>query len=223
MTLLSFIQKKLSKNEKVEKTPQRKPRFPYNAPGMKKNHIQTGKHISSRGDCAIEFWRDSCENQIIIGDNFQAVNLKITFKGRNSKLIIGNNVKWSGYILIVGDNREVIIGDNSTSGSTYILSRHANVYIGQDCMLSREIEIRSSDVHKIYDINTNKRINHASDVIIEDNVWIAARSIISKGSVVPKGSVIGAASFVNKAFDEENCVLAGSPAKIVKRNIRWER
>lgn len=125
--------------------------------------------------------------------------------------------------MIVGDNREVIIGDNSTSGSTYILSRHANVYIGQDCMLSREIEIRSSDVHKIYDKDTNKRINHASDVIIADNVWIAARFIISKGSTIPKGSVIGAASFVNKMFNEEHCVIAGSPAKVVKRNIRWER
>ena len=28
-------------------------------------------------------------------------------------------------------------------------------------------------------------------------------------------------SIVTKSFNEENCVIAGNPAKIVKRNIEW--
>ncbi len=138
-------------------------------------------------------------------------------------MIIGDDVRWSGYILIVGNNRQVIIGDRSTANGVYLMARDADISIGHDCMLSREIEIRSTDVHKIYDLDTDERLNKAGDVYISNHVWIAARTIISKGVKIPGNSVVGAASFVNKGFDEENVVIAGTPAKIVKRNIRWER
>lgn len=197
--------------------------YPNNATGIDRNKICHGDNISSKGSCAIDFWQESANNSVIFGHNFQAINLKIRFKGSNSRLIIGDDVKWSGYILIVGNNREVVIGDRSTSGSSYILARDANVYIGSDCMLSRKIEIRSSDVHKIYDRDNGKRLNPAGDIIISNHVWIAAKAILSKGVRISSGSIIGAASFVNKTFTEDNVIIAGSPAKIVKRNIRWKR
>ena len=103
------------------------------------------------------------------------------------------------------------------------MARDANVHIGSDCMLSRKIEIRSSDVHKIYDRDNGKRLNPAGDIIISNHVWIAAKAILSKGVRISSGSIIGAASFVNKTFTEDNVIIAGSPAKIVKRNIRWKR
>ena len=198
-------------------------KFPKNAIGIDRNKVTHGKGFVSKGLCTIDFWRESSGNTIIFGNNFEAKNLIIRFKGNNSKLIIGDDVKWSGYILIVGNNREVIIGNNSTSKEVYILARDADVTIGHDCMLSRQIEIRSSDVHKIYNLDTRERMNKASNVTIGNSVWIAAKATISKGAVIQNGCVVGAASFVNKAFTEENVVIAGSPAKIVKRNIYWER
>lgn len=27
---------------------------------------------------------------------------------------------------------------------------------------------------------------------------------------------------VNKKFEEEGCIIAGNPAKVIKRNIRWK-
>ena len=40
--------------------------------------------------------------------------------------------------------------------------------------------------------------------------------MILKGSKIPSNSMIGACSLVNKEFTEENTVIAGSPAKIIK-------
>lgn len=40
---------------------------------------------------------------------------------------------------------------------------------------------------------------------------------------MPSDSIVGAMSFVNRQSDEEGVVLAGSPAKIVKRGITWNR
>lgn len=198
-------------------------KYPLNAKGIEKNKISHGENTKAKGVCEIEFWRESKNNNIIIGNNFEANNLRIVFRGNGSRLIIGDDVKWSGYILIVGNNRQVIIGNRSTANGVYLMCRDADISICHDCMLSREIEIRSTDVHKIYDINSGERLNQAGDVYISEHVWIGARAIVSKGVKIPAGSVIGATSFVNKSFDEENVVIAGTPAKIVKRNIRWER
>ncbi|WP_201556059.1 acyltransferase [Psychrobacter immobilis] len=187
------------------------------------NYVLLGDNSNAKGLCSLEFWRKSKNNKVTIGDNFVMNNLKIVFKGDDNKLLIGNDVRLTGHILIVGNSREVVIGDNSTAQGVYILSRDADVYIGKECMLSREIEIRSTDVHKIYDLSTNQRINNAKNVVIGDNVWIGARALVSKGAVIPTGSIIGACSFVNKKFEVENSIIAGTPAKVVKSNIRWER
>lgn len=198
-------------------------KFIANADGLSRNKVELGGDAVAKGECSLSFWRESHNNTLLIGDRFIANNLKIVFKGHNCRLIIGNDVRLTGHILIVGQGREVMIGDRTTAQGVYILSRDANVTIGADCMLSREIEIRSTDVHKIYDRDSGERVNPAADVHIANNVWIAARAIVSKGASVAQGCVIGAAAFVNKAHTEEHVVLAGAPANIVKHNIRWER
>ncbi|MNW20463.1 putative lipopolysaccharide biosynthesis O-acetyl transferase WbbJ [compost metagenome] len=58
---------------------------------------------------------------------------------------------------------------------------------------------------------------------IADRVWIGRDVQILKGTVLHPESVVGACSLVSKAFEEGNCVVAGVPAKIVKRGIRWDR
>ena len=51
--------------------------------------------------------------------------------------------------------------------------------------------------------------------MIEDNVFIGARSIIMKGVHIGNGSVVGAGSVVTKDVPA-NVIVAGNPAKIVK-------
>lgn len=58
-------------------------------------------------------------------------------------------------------------------------------------------------------------------MIIGNNVWVGSEVTLLKGTVIPDGSVVGYGSIVTKAFDEESVIIVGSPAKIVKRNIRW--
>ncbi len=190
---------------------------------VKENHVQLPSNIILLGDNAIKFFWKSHDNSVTIGDNFTAKNLKIHFKGHHNQLIIDDNVTFTGHILIAGNNRIVKIGSNTSTKGVYILSREADVTIGQDCLLSREIEIRSSDVHKIYEKGTKKHLNPSKPVIIGNHVWIGAKVLISKGAIIPNDCVIGATSFINKVFTEENTVIAGIPAKVVKHNISWVR
>jgi acetyltransferase-like isoleucine patch superfamily enzyme len=46
--------------------------------------------------------------------------------------------------------------------------------------------------------------------------------MILGGSSIGDGSVVGLGSIVKGSFPN-NCILAGSPAKTVRRDIAWER
>ena len=49
-------------------------------------------------------------------------------------------------------------------------------------------------------------------IIIEDDVWIGANTVISDGAVLRKGAIIGACSFVNKEVESYG-IYAGNPLK----------
>ena len=66
------------------------------------------------------------------------------------------------------------------------------------------------------------RINPSESIVVQDHVWIGYRALVNKGVVIPKNSVVGTGAVVTKAFEEENVILAGVPAKIVKHNIDWK-
>ena len=95
--------------------------------------------------------------------------------------------------------------------------------IGKNAQIGRDISIRTSDGHSIFKEDDILPYNEPQDILIGDNVWIAQRVTILKGSKISSNSVIGACTLVNKEFNETGVIIAGNPAKIVKRNIHWNR
>lgn len=95
--------------------------------------------------------------------------------------------------------------------------------IGKNAQIGRDISIRTSDGHAIFNNGDRLPYNEPQDVLIGDDVWIAQRVTILKGSQIPSNSVIGACALVNKEFNETGVIIAGNPAKIIKHNINWNR
>lgn len=95
------------------------------------------------------------------------------------------------------------------------------IHIGENVLMSWQCLVMDTDWHSIFldGIKANDDIK----VSIEDNVWIGCRSTILKGAVIPRGCVIGANSNVVGVFTEKNCIIAGNPARIVKKHITWEK
>jgi galactoside O-acetyltransferase len=56
---------------------------------------------------------------------------------------------------------------------------------------------------------------HIKPVIIEDDVWICAFTLINKGVRIGKGAVIGAGSIVTKDIPSF-CIAAGNPARVLR-------
>jgi len=188
---------------------------------LESNELFIGDGVILKGSIVFDF--RSKKTNITIGENTELHNVTIATNGLGSKVELGSDCKWKGFLLSHGKNSSLIIGKESTSIETFILARDGNVNIGERCLFSRNVEIRTSDSHKIYKKDTKEQINLSADVVIGDHVWIAANSVVSKGAIVSDNSVIGAMSFVNKKFLDSNVILAGAPAKIIKADIDWER
>jgi acetyltransferase-like isoleucine patch superfamily enzyme len=150
--------------------------------------------------------------------------LFITINGNNNLVKVdfpSNFVNVS--IVIDGDNNKFRLKPTrhrTIRHTTFGLEGGSKISIG---MFAREIMVRNNDGHIILDRKTKEVINPPEDIIIKDNVWVGMRVVILKGTVISKGSVVGTMSTVNKKFEEENIIIAGSPAVKVRSDIEWRR
>lgn len=122
------------------------------------------------------------------------------------------------------DNCRVIIGEKSTiqNACIFIGEDNSEVSIGSDCMFSYNINIFCSDTHSLLD-NSGKVCNVGKFVKIGNHVWCGMGTCFLKNTMIADGSVVGMNSVVTKIFDERNIVVAGNPAKVVKKEINWDR
>lgn len=133
--------------------------------------------------------------------------------------IIGAANFGQGAKINVGPKGVLKIGDRfNNTAETAIICRD-EITIGSDVLVSWDTLIMDTDFHASVNSTTGMKNQVTSPITIGDNVWIGARATILKGSKIPNGCVIGAASLVNKKFSEENTLIAGNPAKVVKENI----
>lgn len=163
-------------------------------------------------------------NQLIIEEGARINKSEISINGKNNTIRIGKKCDLNN-LRIIMDNRDSLIdiGEKTTCGGVLIASLEPyDITIGKDCMISYDVEIRNTDSHKIFDMESNKRINTGKKVIIEDHVWIAARASILKGSHIGSGSIVGTDSLVNNKINS-NVIVVGSPVREIKTNIYWNR
>ena len=95
-----------------------------------------------------------------------------------------------------------------------------SIEMGEDCLLTISNGVSSSSV---VDLCTAEGtcISIGDDCMFAKDVCVA-KSFISKGTEIGTGSVVGYGSYVS-GFFPNNCCVAGIPAKVIKRDIAWER
>lgn len=190
-----------------------------NSVKARKSRIKNGGKLLYR--CKI---KSSGRNTIIFHKGGFIRNTTIHIRGNNNIIEIGENtcIK-DGDIYIEDDNNNIVIGNGTNlCGKIHLAcTEGTKIHIGNDCLFSSEIVFRTGDSHSIVDVSGN-RTNFAADIIIGDHVWVGYRVLVNKGVTVPSNTVIGTGSVLTKTIDESNTVVAGVPAKIVKRNINWK-
>lgn len=137
---------------------------------------------------------------------------KLVFKGE-AHIGHGAIISCVGGVMTVGDNFAV-------SGSTSFVC-YKEITIGRDVQFAWDSLVMDSDAHKIYN-QEGSRMNEDRPVVIGDKVWLACQNTVLKGTVIGNNCVVGANSLLNRTYTEDGVIIAGSPARVVKKISGWE-
>jgi len=138
---------------------------------------------------------------------------------------IGINSTIEDFSTINNGVGDVIIGDRTRIGLGCVLI--GPVKVGNDIMFAQNIVVSGLN-HGYRDINLPPSLQpvETKPIVIEDNVWIGANSVITAGVTVGKHCVIAAGSVVTKSIPPYS-VAGGNPAKILRKynfdNQIWEK
>ncbi len=118
----------------------------------------------------------------------------------------------------------VRIGDSTTlhTKARFIMHEPSRITLGRDCMIASDVQFMTSDAHSILDAGTGQRINPAADILVGDHVWLGLGSVVMKGASIGAGAVVGLRAVVTHSVPA-NCVAAGTPARVIRENVRWDR
>lgn len=159
-----------------------------------------------------------------IGEGAVLRNLQILFSGSMNSVDIGADCNLRGAIHLRQKQSAVEVGDGTTFVNANLFAMEGRrIKIGHGCMFSSGIYIRTSDEHPIFDLSTSERLNQASDVVIGNTVWLGEGTTVGKGCSVADGCVVGARSYVSKRLGRVNSIYAGSPARLIREGVRWDR
>jgi acetyltransferase-like isoleucine patch superfamily enzyme len=115
-----------------------------------------------------------------------------------------------GAILTIGDNVGI---------SQAALICHHNISIGNNVKIGGGVKIYDTDFHsldpKIRASKEDLKQKKKAPVIIKNNAFIGAYSIVLKGVTIGENSIIGTGSIVTKTVPD-NQIWAGNPAKFIK-------
>lgn len=171
------------------------------------------------------FWyeplfRGQCER---VGERFRMEQLPyIAGRGR---IVIGTSVRLSGkssigFSGVLGVEPQLSIGDGTFIGHDCSLVMAESITIGKNCLLAGGVSVRDLDGHPVD--AAARRAKGATPregvrrVVIGNDVWIGAGATILKGVTVGDRSIVGAGAVVTRDVPAD-CVVAGNPARIVRR------
>jgi acetyltransferase-like isoleucine patch superfamily enzyme len=104
------------------------------------------------------------------------------------------------------------IGDRTYINSGASLCAQSLVRIGAGCAIGNMTLIMDTDFHSVQDHTV---MPEARPVIIEDDVWLAARVTVLKGVTIGRGAVVAAGAVVTKDVPP-NTLVGGVPAKFIR-------
>ena len=127
----------------------------------------------------------------------------------------------AGSKVCVMEKGTLILGNEFTiNGPSTIICKNI-IEFGNECLLSWDILIMDTDFHKILSIGERHKENEP--VRVGNHVWIGCRCTILKGVEIPSDCIISASSKVVSKLKESNCIYSVNPAKLICKDINWER
>ena len=134
---------------------------------------------------------------------------KILLKIFGAKIGLGGKIKSR---LFISEPWNLEVGDHCWFGEDLWIDNLSMVYIGDRVCLSQGVYICTGNHNyrkETFDLELK-------NIIIEDDCWIAAKSIIAPGTTMKRGSVASLGSLISGNIEEYG-IYKGNPAKLFKK------
>jgi len=143
---------------------------------------------------------------------------------KNALIVFKDNVEIScgTTVRAIGEGK-IFFGKNFYCNKNCTFVSRKLIEIGDDVLVGWNVNVRDSDGESHY-IEVNNCIKeNKKEITIGYHTWICANVSILKGVHIPDNCVIAYNSCVLKSFEDKNSLIAGYPAKIVTKNIKWSK
>jgi len=124
-------------------------------------------------------------------------------------------------IIPEGSEPAIVIGRGSKVGRRSVITAINQIRIGEDVLMAPGVFITDHN-HEYLDVNepiVEQGLSSGGRIVIEQNCWLGYCSMViatKNDVVIGRNSVVGAHSIVTQSCPPYS-VLAGNPAKVVKR------
>ena len=173
---------------------------------LKFTHVRYGKNLILNGVPVIYNHKGA---SITMGDNCMIQSSFLSnLVGLYSRTIILTRIP--GAVIEIGDNVGI-------SGAT-IYARN-RITIGDNTNIGGNTKLLDNDFHPIDPdarLKGDKEQIGTAPIQIGKNCFIGCNVLILKGSKIGDNCVVGAGAVISGSF-EDNCVIAGNPAKVIRR------
>lgn len=189
---------------------------------------------------------------LMLFGNSKKNNIYIKDKGKNNVIEIAKNIKFNPNSSILidsdcnnchvrieetdckplmvsiqiqhGNNQSVIIkkGFKCWGGVTIkMYEAYNSLEIDEECMFA-DCRILCGDSHPVVSTQNKEIVNYSTGIKIGKHSWIGYGAIILKNVNIADNTIIASGSVVTKSVNEQYCVIAGNPAKIVKKGVTFD-
>ena len=117
--------------------------------------------------------------------------------------------------VLIGNNCNICC--NITSAEKYLIEIGDNVTVSEDVLFLTH----DASVGKIFGKENGSDL--FGRIVIGNNCFIGARSIILYGVTIPNNSIVAAGSVVTKSWEKEGVIFGGNPAREISTTDRLKQ
>ena len=103
--------------------------------------------------------------------------------------------------------------NNLQSPSLYVQNYRASVTLGRGTYIGPNVGLITAN-HDFDDLDQHLP---ARPIELGEKCWVGMNSVLMPGVSLGPRTIVGAGSVVTKSFPEGNCVIAGSPARLIRQ------
>jgi maltose O-acetyltransferase len=169
--------------------------------------------------CWVAWFRLRLGRRVQFGRNFQT-NGRLVIQGPG-RVVFGDDIRaWchaekNVFITYTPESR-IIVGSGTRLNGAGVMA-YTTIQIGPRCILGSTV-VFDSDFHPLDPAHRHDPHAPVSTrpITIGPNVWLAGQTAVLKGTTIGENSVVAFRAVVSGAIPA-NVVVAGNPARIVKR------